>query len=818
MKNKSIKRKIIIAAIALLAIVAGVGSAFAFLSSKDSKENIFTLGNIQIELWEKFDTDANGRISGVDGNGQIIDLSAKNDEIYGPEEQSVVGENVIPGANIGKSPWIKNSGDRDAYVYMDVKVPYLNASELEGLFDAGLIGDGKPLFTFKHYENGVLVDGFNTEDWSLIGEYYPSNISGDPYNKKITKNVVEYVFAYRNPETNDRLPAKENNDTPPLFDAVAFDTWISEETFPVLQAYFKDNRSFASMWNRLVSESDGNLGLISSLIAGVFGSGEELDMTFANIIINGYAIQADLDESADVESSVDAWRIFAKQTDWNIQTGDEIIILQRNKSVIVSKNMEYYYYDAEDGFVMPYFTEAELVDGQYRWMLHFKDETTGSENGYPFYLMQGEKVSPSKDIEGAKRIPEYLVQALRGVENGADVSLPSSSRPVCFVYKDEPTKLYDTGGNYIGEFNIDSEFEYNDYMYPFDSSAGIIYQIRRVTYYSPVFDYSLDYICFEHLDGQKEEYGLSSSANKFYPVVDHIPDRSVSYNTIYFPEFNEYDRAHKADYWLLGTTQKTEGSAYYPSSWWSGTHMIVHSAEESSDVLDEGTYEMRFYPTPDRLCNQYYSRRGVEDEEIFVPGFDNVATFELPDSMTNLFPECSAYERWICDQDENFVLTPGERIIVNPSQFNAETRTLSFHPDIEGKVSVVLIDIGYYHIMNASFKTARAGSAGRIVVFEEADIINNDGTYKRLAFPSSPYPQVYGSLNNGDVTFESSADYIFINETEGRVATSTNSLPNEWWNKGWEMWPVFNTYYLFSNEYPEYHSDIQSFIAACSNN
>ena len=744
--KKRINKKIIVVAAVVLALVVSIGSALAFLSTKDVKENVFTLGNIQIELWEKFDTNNDGRISGTDTNGNIIDLSNSEDEIYGPEKKSLVGENILPGVNTQKAPWIKNTGDRDAYVYMDVKVPYLNASELEGLFDEDIIGDGKPLFTFKHYENGELVEGFNTNDWVLIGEYYPAGMAGEEvYNKTITYNVVEYVFAYKNDATGDKLPAGENNDTPTLFDAVSFGGWISEETFPVLQAYFKDNRSFASMWNKAMRDYGSNTyGLITSIVSGIFGTGEEIDMTFADIVINGYAIQAELDKSANVESAVDAWGIYAKQTDWKIQTGDEIMVLKRTKSVVASKNIEYHYYDGAEGFDMPMFTALESTGGNYRWLANYTDITTGSEDEYPFYLFQGEHVSARNDCgEGTTPVPEYFVSSIAQVENGEAHQKTAKNY---FAYKNEPTKLYNEDGSYAGEFNIDGTFEYNNYNYPIDSETGIIYRMRKVSYFEPCFDYSLDYICFEHLDGEKVEWGMSSSANKFYPVVDHVPDKSVGgVSTIYFPDFNEYDLAHEADYWTFGSDTRSQGSQYYPSMWWTASYMKVHSASEDRDPLEGEMYEMKFYPTPDLMCTQNYDRRGVADEEVFAPEFDNVVSYEMPEVLASKFPKLSTYDRWICDQDETYTLEPGERVIITPERFDPETRLLTFHPDIDGKISIILLDA-----TNLGVNTLRASSYGQIAVFDESDIIKEDGTYRAAAFYVRPYPQNGGMMVNGE--------------------------------------------------------------------
>ena len=65
------------------------GGSLAYLTDRDSEANVFTVGDVRIELSEDF----------------------------------AQGAKLTPGVNIEKTPTIKNTGINDAYVWMDWAVP-----------------------------------------------------------------------------------------------------------------------------------------------------------------------------------------------------------------------------------------------------------------------------------------------------------------------------------------------------------------------------------------------------------------------------------------------------------------------------------------------------------------------------------------------------------------------------------------------------------------------------------------------------------------------------------------------------------------------
>lgn len=97
-KNKKTRRSIISLLLIAAFIITGI---FAFMTARDSKTNVFTVGSVNIEViednWDETDENSNG----------IPDAA----------------ENIIPGDLISKDPKISNIGDNDAYVFATVSIP-----------------------------------------------------------------------------------------------------------------------------------------------------------------------------------------------------------------------------------------------------------------------------------------------------------------------------------------------------------------------------------------------------------------------------------------------------------------------------------------------------------------------------------------------------------------------------------------------------------------------------------------------------------------------------------------------------------------------
>ena len=102
---KSRAKQFISFALILAIVICG---AFAYLTATDSKKNVFTVGNVDIELIEE-KWDENGNYEGE------------------------LNLNMLPGEEIPKAPYIKNTGDNEAWVYVTVGVPTVYAENAEDI-------------------------------------------------------------------------------------------------------------------------------------------------------------------------------------------------------------------------------------------------------------------------------------------------------------------------------------------------------------------------------------------------------------------------------------------------------------------------------------------------------------------------------------------------------------------------------------------------------------------------------------------------------------------------------------------------------------
>lgn len=155
------KKKIVTLSLVAALAVTAIGGTFAYFTDTDKADNTFTIGNVQIDIEEVFD----------------------------PEDA-----NLIPGKDINKDVYVKNTGANDAYVRVHIAIP----SELD---------DGDPSFNasqnFLHFNftNESVKDG----QWSWLPEYstglgYKGNGKGNWNFYTTTINDEEYnvyVVTYR---------------------------------------------------------------------------------------------------------------------------------------------------------------------------------------------------------------------------------------------------------------------------------------------------------------------------------------------------------------------------------------------------------------------------------------------------------------------------------------------------------------------------------------------------------------------------------------------------------------------------------------------
>lgn len=163
--NKTKQKKRTIISLLLIGAIL-IGGAFAFLTAQDSKTNVFTIGNISINLVENFDADGDG-----------VTEKYKSDKKTPPTR-----ENIIPGVDIVKEPYVENTSNNPCRLYMTVKVPTLTKAEAYVQNDGDaytLDGEKKIEVTAYAIQDGYADKTDSTEIWT---EYFNKNVSfGDEY-------------------------------------------------------------------------------------------------------------------------------------------------------------------------------------------------------------------------------------------------------------------------------------------------------------------------------------------------------------------------------------------------------------------------------------------------------------------------------------------------------------------------------------------------------------------------------------------------------------------------------------------------------------
>lgn len=190
------KKSILVVAIAVMLVAAlVVGGTLAYFTDTKAKDNVFTVGNVSIQLIEstyhREGNDNSGDKSIPDpthtasGMKYVADghKAFTNDEIKADAEKyadyiGTKGVGMVPGRNVAKCPYVINTGDNAAYIRIRVMVPsaanndyvsvenggvitnqWCSTSMISGEFKAAT-GDRTPAIEIAAYtdENGVKYD------------------------------------------------------------------------------------------------------------------------------------------------------------------------------------------------------------------------------------------------------------------------------------------------------------------------------------------------------------------------------------------------------------------------------------------------------------------------------------------------------------------------------------------------------------------------------------------------------------------------------------------------------------------------------------
>ena len=172
------KKKLLVLSLCVaLAAIAIAGASLAYFTDTKSATNTFTVGNVKIDLIEsKFHREGNDnsgdtsipdpthKVADADnmkyvttGHTMFTDAEIKADAAKYSDYIGEKGQNMVPGRNFAKCPYVVNTGANDAYVRIRVMIPHDGDVDNGGIINA--------MFCSTATSSGEFQQGANGENW-----------------------------------------------------------------------------------------------------------------------------------------------------------------------------------------------------------------------------------------------------------------------------------------------------------------------------------------------------------------------------------------------------------------------------------------------------------------------------------------------------------------------------------------------------------------------------------------------------------------------------------------------------------------------------
>lgn len=196
--NESSKNRLKIMAAVGLIVALGLGGTLAYMTDYEQKNNRFTVGSVDFNLYERnWDGELPDGSYATAPDATSSDASSSN--ALGIEE----AEDMYAGKVIRKDPAIKNNSKNDAYVRMSVRIPVATVSTADRY--GNLINGGIPTAT------ELFTYNLNPDSGMRPLSYWPKEEEG--------YHVYEYIYTGGG---WDEIPVPAGHDIPPLFNEVTF--------------------------------------------------------------------------------------------------------------------------------------------------------------------------------------------------------------------------------------------------------------------------------------------------------------------------------------------------------------------------------------------------------------------------------------------------------------------------------------------------------------------------------------------------------------------------------------------------------------------
>ena len=272
-KIQSHKLNSIIAILSVLLIFLITG-IWAVLKDEEEASNVFTIGEVDIELIEKVSGTAGGNdevlyntvlesVTGTDGTGNTVTVDAFTE--------------IEPGQVIAKQPYVKNTGKNNAYVYMRVSVPLVE-----------IAGTDTELFSYT-----------TNSGWTLAG-------TSEEEIGNVTYNVYKYTY------DNTLAP---NGVTTTLFDSVTVTSseWKSADYANFAEIQMMDIKAYAIQTEgmTLAQGYDEFFPIESVGDITVANYGQYVNLNTSILDLNNVTLEDSTHPASD-------WRVFSKDSNGGV--------------------------------------------------------------------------------------------------------------------------------------------------------------------------------------------------------------------------------------------------------------------------------------------------------------------------------------------------------------------------------------------------------------------------------------------------------------------------------------------------------------------
>ena len=178
------KRIVTIALLVALIAVLATSATMAYLTDTDAKTNVFTIGNVDIALYES----TLNRTADTTTNAQIK-TDAESYTTYLAEQ----GKDIVPGRVIKKAPYVENIGKNAAYIRIKMVVPtafynllVIAENEDDNIVKSVAAGNETTVVTYTYQE------ALAAEEMSFYAPFYQVSLKTELDNAQLA-NITSQI-------------------------------------------------------------------------------------------------------------------------------------------------------------------------------------------------------------------------------------------------------------------------------------------------------------------------------------------------------------------------------------------------------------------------------------------------------------------------------------------------------------------------------------------------------------------------------------------------------------------------------------------------